>query len=151
MNVEHTIEINAPLTRVWEVSIDVENWPLTSPTFQDVKRFGDDKNGPFQLKSQAKILQPGTPWTIWTVTDFEEKKRFAWEGNALYGLLPMRATHELTSITETKTRNILRVESKGIVAFLLKPFITGSIQGAIETENKGLKAFCEESISAAKR
>jgi len=150
MKVEHSIEINAPLSRVWEATIDVEHWPQTSPTFQDVKRCGDDKNGPFQLKSQAKILQPGMPWTTWTVTDFEEKKRFAWEANALYGLLPMKATHELTCITKFKTKNVLKVETKGMVASLLTPFITGSIQGAIETENKGLKAFCEESISASK-
>ena len=38
MRIEHTIEIDAPVKRVWELTLDVESWPQLSPTFTSVER-----------------------------------------------------------------------------------------------------------------
>jgi hypothetical protein len=66
--VEHRLDIDAPLAVVWGLTIDVERWPSMSPTVTTVKRLDP---GPLRMGSQTLVKQPGQPKRIWIVTLLE--------------------------------------------------------------------------------
>jgi len=137
MKFENTIFIAAPRSVVWDVTIDVEGWPQWAPTFSSVKRLDD---GPFDVGSSALIKQPGLPAAKWVVTSLTRGERFSWESR-IQGI-HMVGTHELTT-QHTGTHSMLRVELRGLVAFLLWPVICIAVKRSLERENAGLKARCE--------
>ena len=138
MRVDDAIHKAAPPDVVWAVTEDVERWPEWTPTVTSVTRL---ENGPFGLGSVARIKQPGQPEAEWTVTEFGSGQRFSWETRRLG--LHMTGTHEL-SPDGAGTKNVLRVEAKGVVAVLLWPLLRFAMRRALSAENRGLKARCEE-------
>lgn len=143
MRVDDTIHVEAPADVVWAVTTDVERWPEWTPTVTSVTRLDD---GPFGLGSVARIRQPAQPEAEWTVTEFADGRRFAWETRRRG--LRMTGTHEL-SPEGTGTRSVLRVEARGVVAALLRPLLRLAIRRALSEENRGLRARCEEIAGAA--
>jgi uncharacterized membrane protein len=137
MQIEETIEIDAPASVVWSVTVDVENWPAWTPTVSSAKKEDDAQ---FQLGSVVSIKQPQLPETAWTVTDWTEGERFTWE-TRVRGIT-MVATHEIHPL-DKRTRNVLRLVLKGFVARLLGPLIQAKTRAALQQENAGLKRQCE--------
>ena len=138
MTLEDTIWIDAPPATVWVVTEDVERWPEWTPTVSSVTRVVD---APLGVGSVVRIKQPAQPESEWTVTTFEIGERFAWTTQRLG--LRMRAEHVLQPEDEG-TRNTLRIEARGLVAFLLSPLLRPLIQRALAEENRGLKQHCED-------
>lgn len=137
MMLDNVMDIDAPRSVVWSVTIDIERWPQWTPTVKSVKRLDE---GPFACGSAALIQQPGLPEAKWVVTALIPGERFTWESRILG--IRMIATHEL-SIKETGTQSVLRLEMSGIVARLLCPLMSFSARRSLERENAGLKAKCE--------
>lgn len=137
MKFEHTLQIAAPVSVVWEVSTDVERWPEWHPLISNIERV--DK-GDFQVGSSARIKQSGLPDTKWTVTTLTPGKQFSWETKVLG--MHMIGSHEL-SATDTGTENVLKVEVTGFVTWLLWPMLWSSLPWALNQENTGLKSRCE--------
>jgi len=137
MILENVIEIDAPPSLVWAVTCDTENWPKWTPTVDEIVRIED---GPFDVGSAARIKQPGMPEAEWRVTEFRDGERFTWE-TRVRGI-HMAATHELVPY-QSGTKNILRLEFKGLMAILLWPMIRASAKKSLEQENTGLKTQCE--------
>lgn len=137
MILENTKEIQASPETVWQVTLDLENWPEWTPTVQSVRRLDD---GPLLVGSQARLTQPGLPEATWTVTDVEVNRRFTWQAKVRG--LQVIATHEIIAAGDT-TESILRLEMPGILATILSALIRPSATGSLEQENAGLKAQCE--------
>ena len=76
------IEIAAPPERVWAVMLDVEKWPMWTPSMRSVKRLDPD---PLLVGSRALIRQPKFPPTLWTVTEMVTGSSFTWR-NGLPGI-----------------------------------------------------------------
>lgn len=55
----------------------------------------------------------------------------------------MVASHEIIPLV-LGTKNVLRMEAKGIIAMLLRPLLSYAIGRALAQENLGLKRRCEE-------
>jgi uncharacterized protein YndB with AHSA1/START domain len=68
---EITVDINAPISRVWETVVDIERWPEWTATVSRAKIRGD---GPLGLDSKVKVFRPKFPSAVWTVTEFEAEK-----------------------------------------------------------------------------
>jgi len=141
MKVEHTIEIDAPAETVWAVTTDINNWPDWTPTVEEAARQDD---GPFRVGSHARMQQPGMPEAIWTVIEVDDGQSFAWDTH-MRGI-HFTATHH-TVPTETGCTNTLGLELKSVLAFLLWPLAKRQALKTLETENKGLKEFCEAKTS----
>lgn len=137
MKVDDTIHIEASPEIVWRVTRDVARWPEWTPTVSAVTRVDQ---GPFGLASVVRIKQPMQPEAQWVVTVFDEDRCFAWETRRPG--LRITATHELVP-DDTGTTNILRVETEGMVATLLRPLLGMALPRALAQENHGLKARCE--------
>ena len=144
MKATHKIEIAATPEIVWAVTKDLERWPEWTPTVVSAKRLDD---GQFKTGSRALIKQPGLPEAEWVVTDLESGKRFIWE-TRVRGL-HMIATHDVAA-SDSGVVNTLVLETRGVVALLLSPFIGGAIRDALQKENAGLKKFCEDKAAASR-
>lgn len=138
MKIENSVEIEAPIDRVWEITLDVEDWPNHTPTMTSIKRI--DPDGPLKVGSEVRIKQPGQRAKTWTVTALDLRSRFAW--SARFMGTTMTANHYLKASGEGTT-NTLRVDIEGRIAPLVGAMIARPIRKAIETENHGLKAAAE--------
>lgn len=138
MKVTDAISIEAPPSVVWQVTQDVERWPEWTPTVTSVRLLG---NPPLQLGSVALIKQPMQPESEWVVTEFAAPHRFVWETRRVG--LRMKGSHDLETLPGG-TQSTLAVEARGLLARLLWPLLRPAMKKAIATENRGLKARCEQ-------
>jgi uncharacterized membrane protein len=75
VNLETTVEIDAPQEDVWRVISDIEHWPewtksTTEASWLDGKEMG--------VGSRARIKQPRMPVLVWEVTELETGSSFTW-------------------------------------------------------------------------
>jgi uncharacterized protein YndB with AHSA1/START domain len=137
MKIENEIEIAAPVARVWALTVDVEAWPSFTPTMTKVERLDE---GELAVGSRARIDQPGQAPRVWTVTELEPQRRFAWATRALG--MSMVATHDLVP-TDHGTRNIVAVHLHGILGKVLGVLLRRPLRKAITRENLGFKEAAE--------
>ncbi len=142
MKLENLIKIAAPNTVVWDVTVDLEQWPTWTSTVDTIERL---EHGPLSVGSTALIKQPGLPKTEWRVSALTPGQGFTWQ-TQVRGIR-MVATHEITE-ADGHTNNLLRLELYGLTAALLWPCIRGSMSRALQTENVGLKTACQSLLSS---
>ncbi|MEZ4503873.1 MAG: SRPBCC family protein [Dehalococcoidia bacterium] len=143
MRIEHRIEIAAPVDRVWDLTLDVEAWPELTPTITKVERLDD---GPMAIGSQARIKQPAQSTKVWTVTELEPRRRFAWATKAMG--TRMTGGHQLEE-HEGVTTNTLTVDIEGAMAPIVGRLLSRPIRNAITKENEGFKRAAEAQTAAA--
>jgi uncharacterized membrane protein len=137
MRVSNGIRIAASPNVVWAVTTDVERWPEWTPTVKSVKRLDA---GPLRAGSVARIAQPMQPVSDWTVTEFDEGRRFAWETHRPG--MRMKGWHVISD-DGGGTKNVLHLDAHGPLAVLLWPLLRPAIARALADENRGLKRRCE--------
>ena len=138
MDIRHTTTIDAPPATVWALTTDVERWPELMPTVRTVTRLDE---GPFGLGSTARIEQPGLRPAVWTVTEFEPGRRFAWS-TRLYGAQVL-AGHTIEPAAGGGARNTLSLTLSGWRGRLLGLVLGGRMQGVLVTENASFRAAAE--------
>jgi uncharacterized membrane protein len=142
MRWETSIEIDAPASRVWGLTVDVAAWPTFTPTMRRVERLDD---GPFGPGSSARIKQPGQAPAVWTVMRFEAGRSFGWQTRRMG--LTMTGSHLVTSRGDGCV-NTLSIEltgrGSGVVWLLLGPLLRRSIV----TENAAFKRQAEQLYSS---
>lgn len=137
MHLQHELLIDAPIERVWALTLDVERWPDATPTMTEVTRLDD---GPFGVGSQARIKQPAQSARVWTVTRLVEPTCFEWE--TTLGPLRLRGGHHLSAEGDG-CRNLLTLDVEGFGSGLFGLIAGRSLRKAIATENEGFKAVAE--------
>ena len=142
MILEDKIDIQAAQELVWQVTIDVESWPLWSPAMINIVRKDE---GEFKVGSLALIKQKLLPETHWVVTELTPNKSFSWQGKPLG--IEMIATHILIP-GDSGVTSILRVEMLGLMTKLFGVVMKKLVARALTEENWNLKKFCESSASA---
>ncbi|MGE0756477.1 MAG: SRPBCC family protein [Pirellulaceae bacterium] len=136
MHLEDTIDIEVPPDRVWQASIDLENWPQWNPNVRRIQRLD---SGPLRVGSAARIVQPGIH-AEWVVTELTPGHRFQWETR--FRGMHLMATHEVSAASHG-TRNLLRLAVTGWLGRLYWPLLRRLTERALRQENEGLKRFCE--------
>ncbi len=138
MHVEHTVEISAPASVVWAVTVAVEEWPLWTPAVRAVERLGA---GPLAVGARARITQATGDVAEWTVSDVEPERVFAWTTRTRG--VDVKAWHFVDALPDGRTRNRLRIDASGLAARVAWPLVRAQLLDAITAENAGLKARCE--------
>lgn len=136
MQVQNTIHIDAPIERVWGLTMDVETWPEITPTMTSVELL----DAPLRVGSSARIKQPGQRERTWTVSALEPKRSFAWS-TTLLGL-SMTGAHHLEESGDG-TQNTLTVDIDGPLAAVVGPLMKRPIAKAIAAENEGFRVAAE--------
>ena len=130
--------IAAPVATVWALTVDVESWPRITPaTVTSVELL---QPGAVALGSSARIKQPGQREKVWTVTEFEHLRLFAWSAASLG--LTMTGRHELVE-ADGGVRNVLTIDLSGPLARLVAALGGRLIRRTITTENECFKAAAE--------
>ncbi|MHB1139227.1 MAG: SRPBCC family protein [Microthrixaceae bacterium] len=140
MAIESALVIDAPVERVWELTLDIESWPELTPTMTSVERLDD---GALRVGSTARVVQPRQRPTVWTVTALEPRSRFVW--STKLATLTMTASHEVEEVGPDRCRNTLRVELDGFGAGLARRLLGSTMRRAITTENEGFRSAAERS------
>lgn len=136
MRVQNTILIDAPIRRVWDLTLDVETWPDITPTMTSVELL----DTPLRVGSAARIKQPGQRTRTWTVSQLEPERSFAWSTTMLG--LSMTGAHQLEESGDG-TQNTLTVDIEGPLAPVVGPLMKRPIAKAIAAENEGFRAAAE--------
>lgn len=130
-------DIAAPAERVWEVVWDMERWHEWTPSITSVRRLG---SGPFGVGSRVLIRQPKLPPAMWTVTDVEPGRRFAWISVAPG--VQVTACHAVESVGHS-SRATLSVEVQGIFGGFVWRMTRAITERYVTSEANGLKARSE--------
>jgi len=139
MRWESSVLIDAPASLVWQLTIDVANWPSFTPTVRRVERLDD---GPMRVGSTARIKQPGQTSAVWTVTRVVPEREFTWQTRRMG--LTMVGSHALTTVG-SQCRNTLSIDVAGPGSRLFGLMFGGLLGTSLQTENAGFKARAERS------
>jgi len=139
--VTNELLIDADVEKVWDLTIDVERWPDTTPTITEVTLLDP---GPVAVGTRARIVQPRQRPRVWTVGRLEPNAAFEWSTEV--GPLTMTGGHRLTP-TEHGTVNLLTVELTGRGATLAGRLLGRQLAKAIATENQGFKTAAESTLT----
>lgn len=136
-----TVDIAAPPERVWEVLSDIGRWHEWTPTVTSVLRHDD---GPLQVGSRAKVVQPRIPEAEYVVTELRPGRAFTWMATAP-GVVTT-ARHDVEPIADG-TRVRLSVAHAGWLSQLMGRFYRGLTDRYLANEANGLKAHCETGVA----
>jgi hypothetical protein len=67
--------VHTPAERVWQLLVNVEDWPTWTESMGEIKRLDD---GPLAVGSRSRVTQPKGRPTVWTVTELEPTRTFTW-------------------------------------------------------------------------
>ena len=137
MRFEHTIDIDASPEKVWEITLDVESWADHVASIEWIERLD---RGPVTLGSRARIKQPGLRALVWTVSQLDREKTFAW-GTRVLGM-SMTGGHHLEP-NGSGTTHTLSIEFSGMPASVLGPVLRRPILSTLTKENRGFKSAAE--------
>ena len=137
MRIQHQIDIAAPPSRVWELTVDVEALPDHTPTMTKVERL---EQTPLAIGSKLRIKQPAQRSKVWTITEFDENRRFSWTTRSPGTTLT--ASHDLAE-TSAGTTNTLTVDMNGPLGAVFGVLVRRQIQKALATENGAFKTAAE--------
>jgi hypothetical protein len=105
--IAHQLDIAAPCSVVFGLTVDIERWPDIMPTVISSERLD---GGSLRVGSTARLRQPGQPATVWTVRQLEQDRLFVWD-TTVRGVRTV-ARH-LLEPTQTGMRNTLTIELSG--------------------------------------
>jgi len=133
-----TIEIAAPLERVWEVLSDVESWPEWTATVTSVRRLDE---GTLRVGTRARISQPRIPETEYVVTEVQPGRWFTWVATGPG--VRTTARHDAEPLPGGGTRVRLSVSQSGWLGTIMGRFYRRLTDRYLTNEANGLKARCE--------
>src|SRR5687767_2675160 len=117
MDIERSIDVDAPASKVWAVMSDVERWHKWTASITSVTRLD---TGPFGVGSRARVLQPRLPAAVWTVSALEEGRSFEWRSDT--AVLKSVGRHSLEPTADGKVRVTLSITWSGPLAPLIRLF-----------------------------
>jgi uncharacterized membrane protein len=138
MRFDHSITVQAPQERVWQVYSDVERWPEWTPTIDSVERLDA---GRIHIGAKTRIRQPKLPVAIWEVTDLKEGEYFEWVSKApgikTIGGHRVVGTPEGTVVTAT-------IIHEGPIGWIFGKLYARLTKNYVETEALKLKEVSEQ-------
>ena len=137
-----TIDINAPVERVWAVMADVVRWPRWLPTVTAVDALGIT---PLALGGRFRIHQPRLRPTVWTVVGLRAPHRFAWQSRAP-GVRTI-ASHTIVAGAGESSRVCLEITFSGPLAFLAVVLFGRLTDEYLHREAAALKQRIESAVT----
>src|ERR1035437_9033866 len=134
MHFKTTIEINAPLDRVWDALVDVETWPEWTASIREVK--GLD-GAVLAFGSRVRIKQPRMPSLVCGVFEFEPITSFTWRRRR-----PGVTTVGSLVVTATSTNRVtvtLGIHQSGPLAPIVRLLAGARTRRYVQMEADGLQ------------
>jgi uncharacterized membrane protein len=138
MRYERAVEIDATAERVWEVLVDVENWPSWTPSVRHVEPLDDSG---VKVGSHFRVTQPMLKPSVWEITKLVPQRSFSWS-TAVMGIV-IDADHEIESDRPDGVTVTLRLGQRGPMAWLATLLAGARTRRYVQAEANGLKQRCE--------
>jgi uncharacterized protein YndB with AHSA1/START domain len=133
------IEVDAPPATLWAILAQPEAWPAWTESMDAVDLLDDD----LRLGARARLVQPGLPPMVWTVTDFEPGRAFRW--TAASGGVRTVGSHEIAALDGgERCRLTLGLTQHGALAPLIRLLLGRRTRRYVGMEAAGLKAAAED-------
>ena len=135
-----TVDIQAPLDRIWAALRDIEHWPEWTPTVISVRPL---EAGPLAVGTRAIVRQPKLLPARWRVTAIEEGRSFTW----VTGGPGMRVTarHSIEGAANG-SRVTLSIDFAGVLGPIVARLTRGLNTRYFDLEARGLKRHAEASL-----
>jgi carbon monoxide dehydrogenase subunit G len=133
MKFESSVEINAPVKKVWTLVDNLEEWPQWMPSIKKIERVS---KGPLTVGSQLSVTARVSRLTVrllMTITEFVSERAVVMEGKALG--IRLTRFYALEPVND-KTKVTVGGQVSGILAWLAR---------------RGGQAISEEIAQAAKK
>src|SRR5918993_359801 len=140
MEQDITVDVAAPVERVWEVLCDIDHWSEWTESVTSARRLDD---GPLRPGSRAELSQPRIPKGVWTVTEVDPGRAFTWRQTSPG--VRITAHHRLEPLPDGRTRVHLVVEQAGWLGALVGRLYARLTDRYLAMESAGLKARAERS------
>lgn len=134
-----TVDIDAPVERVWQVLTDIDRWPEWTDSVTSARRLD---SGDLRPGSRAELVQPRIPKGVWTVTVVEPELAFTWEQTGPG--VRTTARHRLEPLPGGSTRVHLAVEQAGWLGATVGRLYRRLTDRYLAMESAGLKARSED-------
>ena len=141
MRIQDQAVIHAPAEVVWAVTTDIEHLPEATPTVTKVEPLDPV---PLALGGRARLTQPGLSTRVWTVTELEPNRVFAWSTRVMG--VRMTGRHELRSVAEG-CENTLSIDLSGPGSGLLGRLARRRMTESLATENAGFRRVAEGRVA----
>lgn len=134
-----SVSIASAREAVWRVLATVTDWPTWLPTVSSVEALD---GRPLALGARYKIIQPKLRPAIWTVTNLEPPRRFAWQSRS-QGVLVV-ADHMIEDLSPGKSNVLLRISFSGLLTAPVGWFARSVMESYLAQEAAALKLKAEE-------
>ncbi len=131
--------VHAAPERVWQLLVDVENWPAWTKSMRDIKRLDP---GPLAVGSRSQVSQPKGRPTVWTVTELEPQRSFTWRAGQPG--LAFEAVHRI-DVADQQVRTTLEFAATGPLAWVARLVAGSRIRRWVDMESAGLRQAAERS------
>ena len=138
MRFEHSIDINAPAERVWDVLSDLEAWPQRIETVDLVELL---TSAPVGEGSRVRLKQPKLPEGTWEVTVWDAPSTFEFRQTS--GGVTSVAGHRVEALGEGRSRLTLTLEMRGLLVPLFGRIYRGLTDRYMTIEAQGMKHAAE--------
>jgi uncharacterized protein YndB with AHSA1/START domain len=135
---EGTVEIDAPVERVWQVFADVERWPEWTASIRRIEAL----DGPgVAVGKRFRIAQPRLPTLVWEVTEVDPGRSWTWRQRSPGATTEAR--HDVGSAGTGRAVAHQRLDQRGPVGALVGALTRRLTRRYLDLEARGLKARCE--------
>jgi uncharacterized membrane protein len=138
MRFEKSIEVDAPLERVWEVLSDLEAWPQRIETVDTVELLTPL---PITKGSRVRLKQPKLPEGTWDITVWNAPSYFEWTQKT--GGTTSVAGHRIDALGEGRARLTLTLEMRGLLIPIMLLFYRDLTNRYMNLEAEGMKRAAE--------
>jgi uncharacterized membrane protein len=138
MRFEHSIDIDAPQQRVWDVLSDLEAWPQRIETVDVVELLTPP---PVATGSRVRLKQPKLPEGIWEITVWDAPSYFEWTQKT--GGMTSVAGHRVETVDEGRARLTLTLDMRGFLIPVIAMFYKSLTNRYMTLEAEGMKRTAE--------
>jgi len=130
-------DVDATAEQLWAAVADPASWPEWTASMTSVELL-DARLAP---GARARVVQPGLPPSLWTVTRFVPGESFVWSTTS--GGVTTTGSHTVRALDGGRSRVELGLEMRGLLAPVLRLLLGGRFRRYVTMEADGLKAAAE--------
>ncbi len=138
MRFEHSIEIDAPQQRAWDVLTNLEGWPQRIETVDEIELLTPL---PVGVGTRVRLKQPKLGEGTWEVTAWDAPSSFEWRQQAS-GVTTV-AAHRVEALEDGRSRLILMLEMRGLLVPIFGRMFKGLTNDYMTREAQDLKRAAE--------
>ena len=130
-------DVDAGAAHLWAAVADPVTWPQWTESMTSVELL----DGRLAPGARARVVQPGLPPSLWTVTEFVPGQSFVWSSTS--GGVTTVGSHTVRALDGGRSRIELGLDQRGLLAPVLGLLFGRRFRRFVTMEADGLKAAAE--------